>query len=524
MLIFYNEYKYIKFSTKKLWGVSGNMNNNEHITKKGLITSIAGYLIFILVYWVAFYELNNLCRFGRLHNNLTVFFGCMIFFLAWFIILLINRIKKRANEPQKSEDSNELYSHYKAISTIITIIAISLITIFYGVKIYHSAINYNGKLSWILGDLKNKKTVKLEQDNIYENGIEGIFTDINKKVAMPEKLYISNSFSINFDSNGKITSFDTYLYGKTSKNVLESFLISYDSKKSRNIIIYLNGHVNADYSDDKLLEPLLKTMKVIPLKKTVSNWPEKQFGIIYYGKRSFGYNSSGIVNIDSKGNTNSDVKAISEIIGYTVSVFVPGKENKYTPVRYNLIDGLDNLNLSEPPKENSDKKISKKTNNSTDEFYLSELIGYRLEVTGAAAGSRAYSLNLTSDGGVTWKTINEDPFSGNIGTAAGVVFLNDKLGFLCLSHSGGSNGQLYRTDDGGVSFKKVDFPSLNVTLANGKTYNPFDLPGMPFEKDGVFSVLIGQGADGDYNGGSKALYQSQDQGKTWNFIKEASQN
>lgn len=500
------------------------MNNNKKITKKGLVSSIAGHLIFILVYWITFYELNNLCKFGRLHNNLTVLIGCVIFFLAWFIILIINRMKKQGNETQKNEDSNELYRNYKTISVIITIISIGFITVFYGVKIYHSAINYNGKLSWIISDLKNKKTAKLEHDNIYENGIEGIFTDINKRVSIPEKLYISNSFSINFDSNGKITSFDTFLYGKNSKNVLESFLISYNSKKSRNIIIYLNGHVNADYSDDKLLEPFLKTMKVIPLKKTVSNWPEKQFGIIYYGKRSFGYNSAGIVNIDSKGNTNSDVKAISEIIGYTVSVYVPGKENKYTPVRYNLIDGLENLNPSEPPKENGDKKISKQSSNSTDEFKFSELIGYRLEVTGAAAGSRAYSLNITSDGGATWKTINEDPFSGSIGIAAGIAFLNDKLGFLCLSHSGGSNGQLYRTDDGGVSFKKVDFPSLNVTLANGKTYNPFDLPGMPFEKDGVLSVLVSQGADGDYNGGCKALYQSQDLGKTWNFIKEAQQN
>lgn len=500
------------------------MNNNEQITKKGLVSSIAGYLIFILVYWIAFYELNNLCKFGRLHNNLTMLLGCLLFFLAWFIILIVNRMKKQGNEAQKSGDSNELYRNYKTISIIITIIAISLITVFYGVKIYHSAINYNGKLSWILSDLKNKKTAKLEHDNIYENGIEGIFTDINKKVVMPEKLYISNSFSINFDSNGKITSFETYLYEKNSKNVLESFLISYNSKKSRNVIIYLNGEVNADYSNDKLLEPFLKTMKVIPLKKTVSNWNEKQFGIIYYGKRSFGYNSAGIVNIDSKGNTNSDVKATSEIIGYTVSVFVPGKENKYTPVRYNLIDGLYNLNPSELPKENSDKKISKKSSNSTDEFYFSELIGYRLEVTGAAAGSRAYSLNITSDGGVTWKTINKDPFSGSIGTAAGIAFLNDKLGFLCLSHGGGSNGQLYRTDDGGASFKKVDFPILNVTLSNGKTYNPFDLPGMPFEKDGVLSILVGQGADGDYNGGCKALYQSQDQGKTWSFIKEAQQN
>lgn len=492
------------------------MKKYKQITKRGLFLSILSYLVFILVYWISFYELYTLCRFGRYKNNITILFGCMLFFLAWIITLIVKRVKKSETELQQSEYYNEIYSHYKAISKCIAIIIIVLITGFYGVKIYHSAINYNGKLSWFISDLKNRKTVKLEHDNIYENGLEGVITDINKKVHMPEKLYVSDSFRLNFDSNGKITSFDTFLYGKNAKGELESYLISYSSSKSENIVIYLNGHVNANYSDDKLFEPLIKTMKVIPLKKTVSSWNEKQYGILYYGKRNYGYNSSGIVYIDSNGNTNSDVKISSEIIGYTVSVFVPGKENKYTPVRYNLTDGLDNIKKSETSKEKSTKQLS----NAAEEFYLSKLIGYRLEVTGAAAGSRAYSLNGTLDGGATWKVINEDPFLGRTGTAAGITFLNNKLGFLCLSHSGGNNGQLYRTDDGGVSFKIVSFPAIEAALTSGGTYNPFDLPEMPYEKDGELYVLVGQGADGDYNGGCKALYQSKDGGKTWQYIKE----
>lgn len=491
------------------------MEEENKITKGRLFLSMLTHPIFILVYWILFYELYTLCQFGRIHKNIYILSGCMVFFFIWLIILIIRIIKRPAAEPEQIVDGHK---HYKVIWTYAAIIMIVLITSFYGVKIYHSAINYNGKLSWFLKDLKDKKTVKLEHDNIYKNGIQGIFTDISKKIKMPEKLYVSTSFSLNFDSDGTITSFDTFLYGKNDKGKLESYLISYNRNKSDNITVYLHGYANADYNNDKLIKPLISAMKVIPLKTTVSSWNEKQYAVLYYGKRSWGYNTNGIVYINSKGNTEPAANAYSEIIGYTVSVFVPGKENVVTPARYILVDDIYNI---KPDSLNSakNKKVSEKSND-TDKFYLSKKVGYSLEVTGAAAGSRSYSLNTTSDGGTTWKVINEDPFNGMLGTAAGITFINDKLGFLCLSHNGGGNGELYRTEDGGLSYKKVDFPEVKVALNGGKTYNPFDLPGMPYEKDGSLNVLVGQGSDGDYNGGCKALYKSEDKGKTWKYVEE----
>ncbi len=438
------------------------MRKFKQITKGQLILSMVTYSIFILVYWISFYELYTLCRFGRFKNNITVLIGCMVFFLAWFIILIIRIVKRPAVVPQQIVDRYEFYSRCKTKWSCTALIIIVLITGFYGVKIYHSAINYNGKLSWVLRDLKNNRTVKLKHTNIYESGIEGIFTDINKKIDMPKKLYVVNNFGLNFDYNGKIISFDTFLYGKNAKGEPESYLISYNSNKSANITIFLNGYADPKYNDDKLIEPLFSAMKVIPIKKTVSSWPEQRYGILYSGKRSFGYNTNGVVYIDSKGNTHSAINSYSEIIGYTVSVYVPGKENEITPVRYNLTDSLDNIKSEEPSLDN--KKSSDKSENVADEFYFSKQVGYRLEITASAAGSRAYELTGTTDGGGTWKTINEDPFAGSLGAAVEMTFLNDKLGFICLSSNGGSKGQLYRTEDGGVSYKKVDFPAVKVAL------------------------------------------------------------
>jgi len=426
----------------------------------------------------------------------------------------INLIKKDLNKSV----SVWRKSLYKVIWTYIAIIIMVITTLFYGYKIYHSAINFNGKLSWTLNDLEHKKEIKFEHNNIYEDGLEGIFTDINKKLHMPETLYVSDSFSLNFDHDGTIKSFDAFLYGKNDKGELESYLISYDSNKSKKIAVYLKGYVNSDFNEDKLIEPLINTMKVIPLKETVSKWDEKQYGILYYGKRSFGYNTEGIVYIDLEGNTKLADEVSSEIIGYTVSVYVPGKEHIYTPVRYNLTEDLNNIKKDKLSTEES-KKPARSANSEDKEFYLSDNIGYKLKVEGAAAGSRFYSLYGTKDGGTTWEITNGDPFIGRSGVAAGITFINEKLGFLALSHSGGSYGELYRTEDGGLSFEVVNLPEVKVTLKGEETFTPFDFPGMPYKEDGILNILVGQG-DGDYNGNSSALYQSKDEGITWGYIKE----
>lgn len=318
------------------------MRKYKQITKKELIISIITWSIFILAFWISFYELYTLCQFGRIHNNITILLSCIIFILAGFVTLIIRTVRRRSITPKEDVVSYSFLSYCKVIWICAVAIIIILITGFYGTKIYHSSINYNGRLSWFLHDLTSKRNVKLEHDNIYEDGIEGILADINKKIKMPEKLYVENNFSLNFDPNGKIITFDTFLYGKNAKGETESYLITYNSGNSGNITVYLNGYVDANYNDDKLLQPLIDTMKVIPLNKAVSSWPENQYGILYSGKRSFGYNSSGIIYIDPNGNTKSPVSTNSEIVGYFVSIYVPGKENTYTPVRYSITDSLNN--------------------------------------------------------------------------------------------------------------------------------------------------------------------------------------
>ena len=201
------------------------MKEYKQIMKRQVFISMLSNPIFIAIYGIFFYELYTLCKYGRIRKNIIVLLGCMIFFLAYLVIFIIKIVKRNGTVSEQIVEENEFdesgtlksgvkgNSIYKVIWHYIAIIIMIVITLFYGAKIYNSAINYNGKLSWFLNDLKNKKTISFENNNIYENGIEGIFTDINKKIQMPKELYVSDSVSLDFKSNGTITSFNAYLYG-----------------------------------------------------------------------------------------------------------------------------------------------------------------------------------------------------------------------------------------------------------------------------------------------------------------------
>lgn len=473
--------------------------------------------IILIVYWIFCYELTTLCMYGRYNNNIYITVACEVFFITMIIFYII---RARKNKEYKSKLVSS--KTWKYISLIIVII----ITSFYGLKIYKSATNYGGKLAWVIKTLQSERDIKFEKNNIYKYGVKGIFEDISKRYELPKKLYISDDLSVKFKKDGTITYFETFIYGKDKDGKEVNYLISYDKNKSKDIKLILNGVVNATYSNDKLLDPLFKTVEYISIKNTVNKWNASEFGLIYKGKRNWESNREGIVLINKNGNEVPIELAGDKLVGYTVSIYVPGKENEITPVRYNLlIDSywfkFQNTKKEDELKENKKEfDIATGNSNSNDEFYLYDGVRYKLNVEDKATGSFFYSLQQTTDGGSNWFVLNDNPFNGATGEASGIYFIDENTGFIGASRNGGSEGELYRTEDGGKSFNKIEFENKSVKLDNGDSISPFDFPKVPYEKDGVLYVNVEQGADGDYNGNSSLLYKSKDKGKTWEYVKE----
>ncbi len=122
--------------------------------------------------------------------------------------------------------------------------------------------------------------------------------------------------------------------------------------------------------------------------------------------------------------------------------------------------------------------------------------------------------------------VNIDPYNGSGGETLFISFINDSdLGFSCLTYSGGSEGMLFRTSDKGKSFQDIALPSPEIELSDGKYYNPFVMPEEVWEENGMIYLKVGQGPEGDYynkelDGKTCGIYVSEDEGRTFHFLKE----
>lgn len=250
------------------------------------------------------------------------------------------------------------------------------VTIGGSMKVVQSAVNFNGKLAWALLGLQQKRYVTLSDDNLYTSGLEGILADLDKALALPEKLSVSTNFNLHFREDGTIESFETLLAGYDSHLLyVRSYLITYDKEKSKKITVYVQDNQTEGYNESKDFLTLVEMSRKIPFEETVrriystirQEWEEEEtgekkkadefiaeendvlgeeFGLLYYGERNFGYNTEGIIYLDKAGNTEIPLTALEEIEGFTVSVFVPKRE-EITPCRYLYCENVsENVNVT----------------------------------------------------------------------------------------------------------------------------------------------------------------------------------
>ncbi|MEQ2877360.1 hypothetical protein AAAV89_05280 [Enterococcus asini] len=127
---------------------------------------------------------------------------------------------------------------------------------------------------------------------------------------------------------------------------------------------------------------------------------------------------------------------------------------------------------------------------------------------GRAMGQEGAEVLLSHDAGKTWTEVPATGLgNGMLVTDAG--FISPEVGFVSRKN------QLYVTQDGGNSF------SLATVVVPEKYEKIFVWPEAPYLEGDKLYLRVNQGDSGDYAGGLvKGLFASTDQGKTFTFVRE----
>ena len=86
-------------------------------------------------------------------------------------------------------------------------------------------------------------------------------------MKLPEPVCLATSFNLHFAPDGTIQTLDTMLYGfDENGDFTDSYLITYNAARSKEIDIYLRGAGGAVFDIDKDFRPLVEAVSVIPLR------------------------------------------------------------------------------------------------------------------------------------------------------------------------------------------------------------------------------------------------------------------
>lgn len=490
---------------------------------KEKIKFLSDYIILVL-YAICLYILWNLCEYGGKRYWLSL----MAPFALLLIILIVIRLIVR-------------HKGYRASYFKIRLVLFIAVSLIFGGMIVHTAIPYNGALSWKIADLLNHQKITLTHNNIYKDGVNGVIDDVRTKISLPKKLYISDNFRIEFTEDGTITNIDVMLYGENDKGQLKGFLLSYDYEKAKKMDVWLNDGPGLSINPDKLLDPFYTILKQAPYQDQVRRWNLRKLNQTY----TFLYSGKTKVNSEMglyilHGDEHDGEQYDSELVtpkllkggaisGYEASLYE--RDNKeVAPIRYLVNpqyvspETLANEHNSEVIEKvkNTKNWFTDDANGTVYNFAPNDKnVGYRLVVADAAAGSRFYRLEKTTDGGKKWQTVNKNPFIDKAGVAEGIIFFSNNFGFIGIQGASGQYSQLYMTKDGGVNFRQLILPMDKVTdipkegKENGLKLDDYQYLSMPEYKENKLFITVTSGVE-ESNG---IEFYSEDYGENWNVLK-----
>lgn len=468
--------------------------------------------IAIILFYKFMDALSALCMYGGIRRRVPTIAGCGLLLFIWFVLWTFVYHKKF-----KCSECRFPKTLFRIVFCMEIMVLLTIVE-FFGARIIESGMKYNGKLSWKIDEWTRSKKITLEHNNIYEDGIEGIFEDLETKLDLPEELYLVNQFSVKFNYEGTITDIYSFFYGRDDSGKTRTYLLDYSNRKSDKMTVWMDGNAGGEYDEADKMQPLFDLMNHVDLKNELSRYNNEQsscdFELKYFGYREI-TSSTDLCVLDQDGASiplDSVLTENGKYSGYEFAVYTPDKDGVLVS-RY--MDGYHRIIIDESEPEVK-YEIGKSTSVREDGsvyYLINESKGWRLVVIDAAAGSRWYVIESTSDGGKNWNRIEPDPFNGELsGVADSIQFLDEQIGFVLMSGASESHSRLYRTTDGGNSFSMVELPIelIDVEIPDLAEH---DYITMPYVENSVLKVSLRLEK---YDCGS-IYFESKDNGKTWYY-------
>ena len=497
----------------------------KYLLKISKIVSLAFYVFLLYQVW-------HLCRYGGIQSHLRgIVIGAAGFATGAAICFISGKHGLKQNRDAAPE------KHKKFPLTMLVFVLCTLV--FTGPVIY-TGTPYHGALSRKIDEWVHTRKAALKHNHLFEDGVEGILTDVKAAAALPEELYITNQFLIAFDEQGVIQSIDASLCGTNAHGAKKTYRIEYQAELSDFMTVWIGKDAagqDQQVQQDMKLSPMMAILHHADWKNQVEEWAatgEQQiYEILYLGRRAFD-TAEGLQYVP--GDADGDGKETGarpfmqmqgggKAVGYELSLYISAR-NDIVPVRYMMEPEYISQHQLDEERQEEQARIARNTERWTVDqadgtmyFFLDDKTGWRLVVTDAAAGSRAYGLDRTEDGGDTWKRIHAHPFAEDIGVAEGLVFFDENFGFAGLAGAAQSHSQLYVTRDGGVTFENIQLPMelVEELPETAKEYGlgieDYAYLNMPELHDSVLTIMVTT----DASESSGIIFQSKDGGVTWEY-------
>lgn len=129
-----------------------------------------------------------------------------------------------------------------------------------------------------------------------------------------------------------------------------------------------------------------------------------------------------------------------------------------------------------------------------------------------AMGTYAVMIYSTTDGGNTWKQVNEQFFTVHYDTK--FKFINEQVGFYLDYGRQGTDelAILERTEDGGKTWQEVKIEKMSFIEENNLLFKDF-----PKEKENKLEIIVYTLNHLKEPSRNYYLYESEDLGKTWSY-------